>query len=299
MQIDNKRKLKGFTLVELIAVLAVFSMVIYGCYMMLTPVAKQNNFTKRYYDGREATDIYKSFIDQQIRYADRLWLYEGMDCNTIAIADEVTKFADRHCKNRDDNGDGTVDWKKIYVMKIDNGLSDANTYGKISLYEYNCNDVDGSINTTPAVAFDNFFGQAYYERCGINVTMHGDHTKLTSRISYFDLDWQENDTGDLVLQPVFSNIYNDAAMALINIKSSITTGWPKGVDIVPTTDGAVNSYDRFVNKTEAAPVGTPAPTDTPAPIATPAPEESTSPLLSEDSEITPNDDIILIYTKPQ
>ena len=74
MQIKTK-KLKGFTLIELIVVLAIFSMVMFGALALILPVSNQFRSTVRFENVRANLDNIRLYIEGSLRYADRAYLY--------------------------------------------------------------------------------------------------------------------------------------------------------------------------------------------------------------------------------
>ncbi len=132
----SNQKLKGFTLIELIVVMAIFSVIMFGAMQLIQPVS--NIFTTTYKQESVAasTDNIKRYIESNLRYA-----------QYVRVTDSAPSHADL-VKFVDDYYNGWVYYKDettydyisgdLYVMKIDNANG-----GKISQWalEYKAGDV--------------------------------------------------------------------------------------------------------------------------------------------------------------
>jgi len=77
-----KTKQKGFTLVEMVIVLALFSVVMFSVAQLLTPVTKFYVRTSNYETSTACNDNIKRAIEGNLKYADRVRVYQNFDPNT-------------------------------------------------------------------------------------------------------------------------------------------------------------------------------------------------------------------------
>lgn len=129
---------KGFTLIELIVVVAIFSMIMFGAMQLMDPVSKIFQRTSNYETSAATVDNVKRYIEGSIRYADFINVYEGgyMQYDPTAGADVAIteeQAIDEFMKRYLDNACGVVNKKAkpvtaqylnfdVYVMEIDNTI---------------------------------------------------------------------------------------------------------------------------------------------------------------------------------
>lgn len=121
-------KVKGFTLIELIVVLATFSVIMFGALNLMQPVRKIFLTTYNQETISASTDNIKRYLESSIRYAEYVRFQEAAPTN-----DDLVSFIDDYY-NGMLIGDGATQHYvngDIYVMKVDNLAG-----GKISLYRY-------------------------------------------------------------------------------------------------------------------------------------------------------------------
>jgi len=150
----KKQKLKGFTLVELIIVMALFTLVMYSVTQLIDPVSKYFVRSSNYENTTACLDNMKRSIEGNLKYADRVRVYEHFnpyadsysshDHATIkdmnyapssTLSMQVEAFYDEFFEERlflDSSG-------TIYVLVFDNTqlISDtdlSNNYSNISDY---------------------------------------------------------------------------------------------------------------------------------------------------------------------
>lgn len=141
MKIVNKR-LKGFTLVEMIVVVCLFMMMMACVFSILKPMQKVYKDTFEYTDGQALGDISARYIEDELRYANRLYLYDKMDLSSgeaAFIDNEVSEFRNDFYFERPDTAKlNTKEPDEIYVLKILNPKdnNDMTSRGKISRWTY-------------------------------------------------------------------------------------------------------------------------------------------------------------------
>lgn len=77
------KKLKAFTLVELVVVMAIFSVIMVGAIAMLGPVMKMHRQAAIMTDADASVDNIKRYMEENLRYADRVNIYKGYSFNNI------------------------------------------------------------------------------------------------------------------------------------------------------------------------------------------------------------------------
>lgn len=173
MQIKTKR-LKGFTLIELIIVMAIFSMIMFGALAMILPVTNQFRNTVKFENVRANLDNVRLYIEGSLRYADRVHIYTGTEANDANINSAVSTFISNYKFNGDYSvveGSDTKTYNRavvdtsiadieIYVMEIHNGGT--TNKGKISLRTY---DRTGVLKSDRDFAVN----KAFYENYGFNI----------------------------------------------------------------------------------------------------------------------------------
>ena len=72
-----KKKLKGFTLIELIIVLAIFSVIMVGALSLVDPVSKINSRAKVNENSYAYVDNIQNYLQDSLEFSDHLWVYQG------------------------------------------------------------------------------------------------------------------------------------------------------------------------------------------------------------------------------
>ena len=98
----KKRKtLKGISLVELVVVMAVFGLIMSTALAMIKPVSDQYNTTAQFTSANASIDSISFYLESQLRYADRLWVYknykQGSTAESISYSDMVSQFSSEYC----------------------------------------------------------------------------------------------------------------------------------------------------------------------------------------------------------
>lgn len=72
-----KKRLKGFTLIELIIVLAIFSVIMVGALSLVDPVSKINSRAKVNENSYAYVDNIQNYLQDSLEFSDHLWVYQG------------------------------------------------------------------------------------------------------------------------------------------------------------------------------------------------------------------------------
>ena len=139
---EKKRTKKGFTLIELIIVMAVFSILMIAVMSIINPLSKIVKKASLQQANNAAVDNIKRYMEGSIRYADCIEVYvgdftdfNGNDILTPAGLDKETfvarNFIENHYMNRTNPGTEDPLTGKVRMLKIDNS-----DHGRITEYEW-------------------------------------------------------------------------------------------------------------------------------------------------------------------
>ena len=73
----KKKNLKGFTLIELIVVMAIFSLLMAGALALVDPVEKINKTASDFEKTNAYVDNIQDYLQDSLRYAENVWVYQG------------------------------------------------------------------------------------------------------------------------------------------------------------------------------------------------------------------------------
>lgn len=139
---DRKRTKKGFTLVELIIVMAVFSILMVAVMSIINPLSKIVKKASLQEANTAAVDNVKRYMEGTLRYSDCIEVYVGdlVDFNGNPLSAPVgldketfaaRNFIENHYMNRTNPGTEDPLTGKVRMLKVDNGNG-----GKITEYEW-------------------------------------------------------------------------------------------------------------------------------------------------------------------
>ncbi|MCQ2490377.1 MAG: prepilin-type N-terminal cleavage/methylation domain-containing protein [Ruminococcus sp.] len=163
-----KRKQKGFTLVELLIVLAVFSIILTLVMSFVDPVSKLMTKTSVRERTASYVDNIGDYIDKSVRYSKFIRVYKGDygnrgDYAVISEKEAVQAFADDFFDNALAD-DGTPLKGKIHVL---------------SLYNDNMPDSDDK----PGVAYERTYTFRAGDSCPVQYTFYPDPTDTTGVVA--------------------------------------------------------------------------------------------------------------------
>lgn len=177
---EEKKTLKGFTLVELVIVLAIFSVILALVMSFIDPVSNLMKNTSIRERTAAYSDNISEYVDNSLHYAKYMYVYEGGlfkfgDPAQPASLEEVAKDLINN------NLDGAVDKEKnpikgkVRIMKFNNAPDSNQRAGQISegVWEFTCGDstvtpaVEPIIKDVGGTAFtptlNNVLNQEYFE----------------------------------------------------------------------------------------------------------------------------------------
>ena len=132
----NKKTLKGFTLIELIIVMAIFGIIMVGTMSIINPVNKIIKNASLQEANSAAVDNMKRYFEGTLRYADAIEVFSGdmVDLDGHKVTSEqkaVENFITNHYNNRTNPGTEDPLTGKVRMLKVDSGAG-----GKVTEYEY-------------------------------------------------------------------------------------------------------------------------------------------------------------------
>jgi prepilin-type N-terminal cleavage/methylation domain-containing protein len=212
----NLKKFKGFTLVELIVVMAIFGIIMFAVIQLISPVSRQFSSTAEYEQARSSIDNVSRYINGTLRYANRVSINYCSDVYTEDIDSAVAKFAQPYFYA---NGDGYYDKDKskedIYVLMFDN----SNKFGDT----YNQNDVITNRNPISQYVYTpttNWYSSINYDASTGNSTLKA--TTFTKSGLQYPIN--ENLFEETTFRYYLGNYeYNDGVLNAISYNGNTTT----------------------------------------------------------------------------
>jgi len=239
---EKKVKFKGFTLVELIVVIAVFGLLMAAALSLLQPINGVFRSTATYAEGSAMVDNVSKYVEDNLRYSNRLWIFDS-----VSVADEST-FVDDYTKkmegqfllNNPDKASQPVPDEKIYVMKIDNpeiSKADleadtlAKTYlgsGRITLWTYDVATsswiaANGSSSGSPVRNKESAVNPAFYNEYSYTTTLQEGYSDSSKDVSnlYLKLNLFYNEKPHDASRPLINtNLNNVISFPLVNLVSN-------------------------------------------------------------------------------
>lgn len=247
MKKEEKVKLRGFTLVELIVVVAVFGLLLAAALSILGPVNNIFRSTVSYADGSAMIDNVSKYVEDNLRYSNRLRIYDS-----VTVGDEGV-FVDKYAKElvsdfrlKDPNRvfSQKIPDEKVYVMKIDNpnisraeldDIEDIATLpksylssGRISLWVYDVASeewIDKEGNPSPSVVKnkDSAVNEAFYNQYLFTTSLEESYSATTTDVSnlYLKLNvFYDEKPWDSSASLVNTHLGNVISFPLVNLVSS-------------------------------------------------------------------------------
>lgn len=167
---EKKKKLKGFTLAELIVVIAVFGILLAASMSLIAPLNHVFKNTAQHSNSSAIVDNVRRVLEDNLRYANRMYIYYGDSAESAANPDAFmdTKVQEMRTAFRLGSAERvTYSEDRIYAMRIHNpragGFANipasAEMPGKISIYEY---EFSGAANVRTANSKEWAVSQALY-----------------------------------------------------------------------------------------------------------------------------------------
>lgn len=194
----KKRVHKGFTLLELVIVMALFSLVMYSVAKLIAPVSKYFVRSSNYESTTACVDNMKRAIEGNLKFADRVRCYSDFaPCTTAphsgesddytaspALIEQVNMFWTDFFMNRQ-----YIDYRgTIYVLAFDNTVYESNLTGYDTLSSFS----DDKLNAGQIIRFEFHFGKTE----GLVPSEHTTLTDGTPKFYYEYFSAANKGTGD-------------------------------------------------------------------------------------------------------
>lgn len=157
------KKIKGFTLIELIIVMAVMSILMIGIMQMMRPI-RDTYVDSTYYEAQRNTQNgIATYIGESIRYATNIGVYtEGVTGGVTSLSDALSDFA---------TTSEIADANKYNVIVIDNKgeykFNNASCYGRV---------LRSKTVTSTSMTTRLALGEAYYGKYTYSINLTPDST---------------------------------------------------------------------------------------------------------------------------
>lgn len=216
-KIKNKA-LKGFTLIELIVVVAVFGILIGATLSFVQPTRMVMKSASEYSGSANMVDNVRRIVEDNLRFANRMTVYTGPD---VSAGEETWRQTEvnvlRHKFCFDDPSRTTYKTDKVYVMKIDNPEEDqfkngfaagSQKPGRISIWEYD----GGTLNSANSKEWA--LTQGVYDEYSFSLSYGITYT--TSPIMIAGVQW------DIITDGIYENFSgSDKFVAPSNFKLNL------------------------------------------------------------------------------
>lgn len=152
----KKRNLKGFTLIELIIVMAIFSLLMVGAMSLVDPVSRIHSRANTGENSYAYVDNIQNYLQDSLEYADHLWVVQG-NLSDDDLAEKARDFKNTYYQDviTKKDSDTSPDFGncRIRVMTILNKDSDSFVKGQILMQtvDYKSN---ADIDVTPVKLSD-------------------------------------------------------------------------------------------------------------------------------------------------
>ena len=117
----KKRKFKGFTLIELIIVMAIFSLLMVGAMSLIDPISKIHSRANTGENSYAYVDNIQNYLQDSLEYSDHLWVVQG-DFTQDELSEKAFEFKKTYYNDviAKKDKDSTTDFGncKIRVMSL-------------------------------------------------------------------------------------------------------------------------------------------------------------------------------------
>lgn len=143
-----KKILKGFTLIELVVVMAIFAILMAGAMSLIQPVSKIFKHTNDLEKTYSYVNNIQDYLQNSLQYADNAWVFQGSSCDTKQLAlDFKNAYYKDIISTKDGNNFGYSDCTIRVMTILNNDLtigSDTYKKGQILLQDVTYSSEDNS-----------------------------------------------------------------------------------------------------------------------------------------------------------
>ncbi len=268
-----KKKLKGFTLIELIVVMAIFGIIMFGALQLIPPVMKMMVQADVHEGGNAAVSSISNYLENSLTTVEYLDVYNTLPADDATLDTRVKDFATYYYEGVLKSGSSPESREyaegEIHVMVIDN--SDTGN-GKISTHTYNATFATGNVQVSEneSAYVDWAVNRAYYDdyTYALKLGLYEDDTYFYDPIDYVELatNLSSRNTVFTIMASTERNnqtysFFSNATMSLVNIYNRGGGGVPTyyvvnqkletldedaddDAAIVPITDPQSNRIDK-------------------------------------------------------
>lgn len=219
------KKLKGFTLVELIVVTAIFSLIMVAVLSILNPIGEVYNKTANYEHMRAASDNLRMYVEDNIRYADKMQVvYNSNQASAEAKAKDFVNAYKDPVTNKFTVSSNEANGQPLYIMEIlnpalDGGIPDvADTRdGEVTIYQFTSGTSISIADAKPYKSSDSSLYDNYY--------YHFDSSNIQWYNAVLDIDVYKkgfDDKGDKgkleASDERFFKLSNTASFSFVNLR---------------------------------------------------------------------------------
>lgn len=193
------KKLKGFTLIEMIVVMAIFTGVLTAILQLMDPVTAAFNDSTVYESQRTVENGIISYITENVRYANKVtvcdqnvttsnYMYNGSP-KSMTISDEA-KAVQYFCEKNNIDMSKSEEMEKIQVIRIDRSTSYDGSFGRLirrngwnpSKSSFSGSMSESVVNTYDTKELYMAMGSAYYNHQSYIITI----PNLKSKYIHYD-----------------------------------------------------------------------------------------------------------------
>ncbi len=227
MKRDKKSTLKGFTLIELIVVVAVFGLLIAATLSFVTPTRKVYKNASEYAGASAMVDNVRRVVEDNLRFANRMDIYAGPDLSGYASEEAFVNKKVELFRTKFMLGDSdrvTFARDRVYVMKIDNPeetqisagfAAGSQKPGRVSIWQYDGGTRNTANSKEWAIAEGVYNEYSFSLSYGIDfdthpITIAGTQWDIIDSVTYtgFDANFVDPSNFTLMLD-IYKNSYDD------------------------------------------------------------------------------------------
>jgi prepilin-type N-terminal cleavage/methylation domain-containing protein len=160
------KKIKGFTLIELIVVMAIFMVILAAAMQFMPVVEKIMTFSDVQHDGSAAVTNISTFLENELSPVEYIDLYDSDQDAQSAALEFATKYYEGVLVSGSTKDTHTYASGTVHVLKIDNTNG-----GRISRFNYNCTFAPGAVTATPIDAENSVLNEAFYDNAEYKVVI--------------------------------------------------------------------------------------------------------------------------------
>lgn len=230
----TKTMKKGFTLVELMVVMAIMSILLVAVMSMTTPVSriyKRTNVSENVYS---AADNITNYLQRTLEYADNVWVFDSTEAEAANLKDTALSFKNCYYKNViKGTGTNATDCKfvsgKVHILKL------SNSDGKITdtVYTYSDSSSDYIVAGSPIEVINPAYFSGDYANYNIRyalgastleaVTDPTGEKKMNDRTKEFYYNLKSEKDGETITDSVINQ-----AITIVANKTSAYSTKPSG-----------------------------------------------------------------------